>query len=167
MAQRREALDGAAALRRLPPAVVALLCAGCFAAHPIEPVAGASSGAALGIFKCSLPHGESLTIEPTACVAGDRQFFLGGDFADAKGTAVVRLVIEPLAGPAVRVIAPFASEEFPIVFRQPECKVLRVSFEATGLRINDVYDYRITLDVDCTRADGTALVGKVSTAHCH
>ena len=49
----------------------------------------------------------------------------------------------------------------------PFCKALRVTFEPTGWRVDDVYDYRITLDVDCTRADGTALVGKASTTHCH
>jgi len=130
-------------------------------------VAGASSDAALGTFRFTSPRGETQTIEPTSCVAGDRQFFLGGDFIDAKSSSVVRLVVEPLQWPAVRVISPSLSDQSPIVFKRPECKALRVTFEPTGWRVDDVYDYRITLDVDCTRADGTALVGKASTTHCH
>jgi len=165
--QRRSPLDAASVCCRILPAILALLCAACFPARPIEPVAGASSDAALGMFRFTSPRGDTQTIEPTSCVAGDRQFFLGGDFADAKSSSIVRLVVEPLQWPAVRVISPSASDQSPIVFKRPECKALRVTFEPTGWRVDDVYDYRITLDVDCTRADGTALVGGASTTHCH
>ena len=167
MARRHSRLDAARAFGGFLPAILALLCAGCFPARTIEPVAGASSDAALGTFRFTSPRGETQTIEPTSCVAGDRQFFLGGDFIDAKSSSVVRLVVEPLQWPAVRVISPSLSDQSPIVFKRPECKALRVTFEPTGWRVDDVYDYRITLDVDCTRADGTALVGKASTTHCH
>jgi hypothetical protein len=163
---QQDALRGGA-FRRLLPAIVALLCAGCFPSRPLEPVQDASTDAALGVFKFTPPRGETLTIEPTSCSAGDRQFFLGADFADPKTPVFVRLVVEPLEWPAVRVISPNAADDSPIVFRRPECKVLRATFEPTGWRINDVYDYRITIDADCTRADGTTLVGNASTTHCH
>ena len=146
--------------------MITLLCAGCFPARPVDPVPDALADA-LGMLRLSSPRGGTLSITPTTCTAGDRAFFLGGDFADAKTSSVVGVLFEPLDGPAIRVISPSATGETPLVFRRPQCKVMRATLESTGLRINDVYDYRITLDVDCLQADGTALAGKVSTTHCH
>ena len=121
----------------------------------------------LGSFTVSSDRLGHLTVSPSSCTAGDRQFFLGGDFEDEKSGIVARLVVDPLEGPAVRVFATAAPFEKTAVFRSPECRVFHFSLDATGWRINRIRDYRLSLDLDCSNKEGDTLTGKVSAAHCH
>jgi hypothetical protein len=105
--------------------------------------------------------------EPSRCESGERQSFLGADLHDPQMHAVVRLVVDPLRGPAVRAFDardPFG--EAPI-FRKPDCSRFRVSLEWTGWRVNDFRDYEVALDVDCALPDGSRLEGSARAAHCH
>ncbi len=152
----------------LPLFLCILLCAGCFSARPVGSVSG-SQGAErmLGSFAMSSERIGHLTVSPSSCTAGDRQFFLGGDFEDEKSGIVARLVVDPLSGPAVRVFATAAPFEKTAVFRPPECRVFHFSLDATGWRINRIRDYRLSLDLDCSNKEGDSLTGKVSATHCH
>lgn len=150
----------------VPTLALAALTAGCFSSQPVSPVAGAPP-AALGSLSLSSGALGDATIVPTACEAGDRQFFLGGDFLDEKTGLVVRLVVDPLEGPAVRVFRAEKPFEGSRVFHRPDCAVFHFSLDSTGVRINRVEDYRLTLDVDCRSRDGDRLSGQASTTHCH
>lgn len=155
---RRPALFGA---------LSCLIIAGCFTSRPIDATSSSQptpqSLGSLVLTSESLGH---LTIEPTACVAGARQSFLGGDFEDQKSGMVIRLVVDPLDGPAVRAFASATPFDKSLVFRRSECRTFHFSLETTGWRINDIQDYRLSLDVDCAR-ESESIQGKVSTTHCH
>ena len=134
---------------------------------PGSAATGVAAPGTFGSFTVSSTLLGNATVAPASCTAGDRQLFLGGDFADPATGLVVRLVVDPLDGPAARVF--HAADPFrkSVVLRRSECAVFHTSVEWTGLRINDVYDYRLSLELDCTLADGTSVRGSASTTHCH
>mgnify|MGYP001767150252 CR=1 FL=1 len=122
---------------------------------------------ALGSFTLASPILGGTTLTPAECRAGDLQHFLGGDFVDPGTGLVVRLAVDPIEGPAARVFAsaePFAKS---VVLRRSECEAFHFSLEWTGLTINDVRDYRISLELHCVLADGTSVHGSASSTHCH
>jgi hypothetical protein len=120
----------------------------------------------LGTFALSSDSLGHVSLAPASCSAGDRQFFLGADFEDDKNGFVLRLVIDPLYGPAVRVFSQTNPFEEARVFRRGDCRVFQFSLDSTAWRINRVQDYRVSLDLDCARG-GDAITGHVSAEHCH
>lgn len=153
-------------MRYLPVLAIIILCAGCFSACAVDTVSQGDSQP-LGSFALASGQLGRLTISPSTCRAGDREFFLGGDFDDERTGIMIRLVFEPLEGPAVRVFASSAPYEKTVVFRRTDCRLFHSSLESNGVRINDVQDYRLTVDVDCATKNGDSLVGKASVTHCH
>ena len=149
-------------------AVCLLILPGCFSSKAIVPdgVAPGSATEALGSIEVSSSRLGRMTVVPTSCFAGARQLFLGADFADEKAGAVVRLVVDPVASPAVRVFSSEAPFDKSIVFHREECSAFHFTLDSTGWRINRIDDYRVTLDVDCSR-DGESVRGRLSTTHCH
>ena len=150
---------------------VATVSPGCFSLEgqpiPGSPAAGAAATGSLGSFTVSSPLLGNATVAPTGCTSGDRLQFLGGDFSDPASGLVVRLVVDPLDGPVARVFD--AAEPFlkSVVLRRSGCAAFHFSLEETGWKINDVRDYRLSLDLDCSLGDGTSVRGSVSTSHCH
>lgn len=146
-------------------ASLSLPCSGCFTSQPFSDD-GKSTGP-LGAFQLSSAAMGSRTISPGACLAGDRGFFLGADFVDATAGVVVRLAIDPVDGPAIRVFDRSAEFDKSVVFRRSECRTFHFSDESTMWRINDVQDYKVTLELDCSNKTGDSLAGKASASHCH
>jgi hypothetical protein len=145
-----------------------LLLGGCLSASPIETGSGSTGEPqTLGSFVLASGRLGRVAIAPTTCTSGDRQFFLGGDFQDEQAGFIVRLVVDPLDGPAARVFAGAAPFEKAALFRRPECRVFHFSLDPTGWRINRVRDYRLTLELDCSNREGDSIIGKASAAHCH
>lgn len=148
-----------------------VLSTGCFSfpAMPLPGFAGTEGAApgVLGSFTMASPLLGTATIAPTACGSGDLQQFLGGDFSDPASGLVVRLVVDPLDGPAARVFDAGDPFRRSVVLRRSECAVFHFSLEHTGLSINEVRDYRLSLELDCALADGTTVHGSASTTHCH
>jgi len=142
------------------------LLSGCLSGSAVDLPGGAESGQPLGRIEVESSALGSMTLAPESCSSGDLQSFLGGDFSDSANATVVRLVVDPLDGPAVRVFKAAAPFEGDFVFRRTECAVFHFSLDSTGWRVNDVYDYRITLEVDCERP-GEFVKGSLSTTHCH
>jgi hypothetical protein len=141
---------------------------GCISGRPIESASGSmGEPRMLGSFALESGRLGHVTVAPNTCTAGDRQFFLGADFEDEKAGVVVRLVVDPLDGPAARVFASAAPFEKAAVFRRPECRVFLFSLDTTGWRINRIQDYRLTLELDCANTEGDSIIGKASVAHCH
>jgi hypothetical protein len=158
-------------MRRMPCLALllgALSCGGCFSARPVDFAAGSTGEPqALGAFTVASERLGHPTIAPTTCTAGDRQFFLGADFEDEKNGMIVRLVVDPLEGPAVRVFAAATPFGEAVVFRRSECRVFHFSLDTTGWRIDHIQDYRLSLELDCANKAGDSLVGKASATHCH
>ena len=147
------------------------LSTGCFS-FPAMPLRGnaANDGAPpgiLGSFTVSSPVLGNATVAPTGCASGGLQQFLGGDFSDPASGLVVRLVVDPLEGPVARVFDAADPFRRGVVLRRSECASFHFSLEHTGLTINDVRDYRLSLELDCALADGTTVHGSASTTHCH
>lgn len=171
--------DSAAMMQRRSPAsglafllgAAAVLSTGCFS-FPAMPLPGlaATEGAppgVLGSFTVASPLLGDATVAPTECSGGDLHQFLGGDFSDPATGLVVRLVVDPLEGPAARVFDAADPFRKSVVLRRSECAVFHFSLEHTGLSINEVRDYRLSLELDCSLADGTSVHGSASTTHCH
>jgi len=160
--------------RWIPALLAIVLNVGCFSSQPwtgLGPMAqGAGSGEkerqALGSFTVASDRVGDATVTPFGCEAGGRQHFLGADFPDERSGVVVRLVVDPLDGPAVRVFATDARFEKTFVFRRAECRTFHFSLSSTGWRINDIEDYKLSLEVDCERS-GESVRGQLSTTHCH
>ncbi len=140
-----------------------ILLTGCFPTKAVLPI---SDQQALGSFTVSSESLGQTMLMPSSCSAGDRQFFLGADLEDRRSGLVLRLVVNPLEGPAVRVFPNAVPFEKSVVFRRNDCKVFHFSLDPTGWRLNRIYDYSLTLQLDCTR-DGESIQGNASVAHCH
>lgn len=167
MKERRRPARGLAGLL----VAAAAATGGCFS-FPAMPllemaVAEGTPAGALGSVTVSSPLLGEVTVAPTVCAAGDLQQFLGGDFHDPVSNLVVRLVVDPLEGPAARVFDLGDRFRRSVVLRRAECAAFHFSLEHTGMTINDVRDYRLSLDLDCALADGTSVRGSVSSTHCH
>ena len=164
--------------RRVPASALALslgatvvLSTGCFS-FPAMPLPGFAAAepappGVLGSFTVASPLLGNATTAPTACRSGDSHQFLGGDFSDPASGLVVRLVVDPLDGPAARVFVAADPFRRSVVLRRSECAVFHFSLDHTGLTINEVRDYRLSLELDCALADGTTVHGSASTTHCH
>ncbi len=147
---------------------------GCFSAAPglAARSAGQGSGkaaepdAALGAFEVAAVGAPPGRIAPTSCVAGDHELFLGADLVDPGTKLVVRLVIDPLDGPAVRVYDTDAPFERSVLFFREECSTFEMHLEPTGWIVNDIVVRRLELSVECANEAGAMIRGSVSAARC-
>lgn len=151
----------------LAPSIAAL---GCLSVHPAavagEAGSGPGSASALGQFAITSPGGASGTVAPTSCTSGDRELFLGVDLTDERSGLVVRLVVDPLDGPVVRVYDRDAPFDRTVLFFRDECETFESSLEETGWIVNDVRVRRVTLDLDCENEEGAAISGRAHADHC-
>jgi hypothetical protein len=148
---------------------LAIMTVGCFSSQftPPDRKGAAGEPQSLDPFDFSSAALGHWLISPSSCTAGDRELFLGADLFDDSAAVVIRLVVDPLDGPAVRVFAKAAPFENSVIFRRSECRVFHFSLESTGWRINEVQDYRLSLDLDCASKNGDTIKGRVSVNHCH
>jgi hypothetical protein len=122
--------------------------------------------APLGSLALSGPTFGHQTLRPTACVAGEREYFLGFDLHDASAGVVARLIIDPATGPVVRVFAASAPFDKTVLFHRSDCRVLHFSLESTGWRVNRIQQLDVSLDLDCRLPSGEGIVGKASDSSC-
>lgn len=108
----------------------------------------------------------NVTFAPNHCSAGDIEQFLGGDFSDKEAGMILRLVIDPLYGPALRAFSMKEPNDRTVVFRRPDCRTFKLRIEQTGLTVNEVDEYRIAIDFDCANGDGDTLKGSVASDSC-
>ncbi len=147
-----------------------LLLAAC-ASAPGAPAAAPGSanagvGESLGRFEVSGYSGPSARVVITRCASGDPELFLGVDLEDERQGLVVRLVVDPLDGPVLRVFDRIEPHLRTVLFFPEECDVFDVLVEPTGWSVNDVRVFRAELDVDCTTEDGAHLAGHAKAASC-
>jgi hypothetical protein len=154
---------------------MAALGVGCFSATPGLDAHGAAgpsdpsdaNAARLGSFTVASIGAPPGTIEPTQCLAGDNELFLGVDLVDPATRLVVRLAIDPLAGPALRVFDSGARFDRSVLFFREECATFTMDFGSTGWIVNDIIVRRVELEVDCENEDGATIRGKATAARCN
>lgn len=145
-------------------AAVVAAAAGCFT---LQPVGENPNGQPMGSVEAGSPALGTATFQPGSCLAGEREMFLGADFIDSAQGMILRLVWDPLAGPAVRVFDRSDPSEKSIVFRKADCGRFDASLEGTNWRINDVDDYKVKADVECGDPQHGYIKAHLSAAHCH
>ena len=145
------------------PLLVAVLLGGCGAQTAV--VGGA--GAPIGTVRVTSATFGNATLAPAACASGEHQLFLGADFLDRTRGTALRLILGPTGEATLRVFDTARPLDPGIVFHRAACSKALIAFERTGWQINDIYDVRASLDLDCRNASGDTLQGTVSIAHCH
>jgi hypothetical protein len=100
------------------------------------------------------------------CRSGDREYFLGVDLADRGEKAAVRVLIDPMDGPRLRVVLEGTGGRKSMALGPSSCRRLEARIEPTGWRVNRVRDFDGSLEADCT-GEGLEVVAHVRFAHCH
>jgi hypothetical protein len=147
-------------------AFVGLLSTGCLSSRTAGSRAQQADGRTFGSFKvASAPLGNpNLTV--TSCQSGGRLSFVGADLFDDTARMAIRLVIDPLYGPGVRVFSLDAPFDKTVVFTRGECKAFHFALDSSGWRVNDVTEYHVTLEIDCSRPNGESLAGQATIRNC-
>jgi len=157
---------GGTAVRRVRAAICAIVVPlhfGCVRTHvgvmatTVTP--GSLSGATLSI------GGQAYQL--AICKSGDREYFLGVDLADREEQAIVRLVIDPMDGPRLKVVLASAGSRTTMSLGSSSCRRLEARIEPTGWRVNRVRDFSGSIEADCTSDKGLEVVARVRFTHCH
>ena len=107
------------------------------------------------------------TLVPNACASGERQLFLGTDFLDSSKGMAARLIIEPAGLASLRLFPTADPLDEGLMFHRQDCNRFELSLERTGWQINDIYDLRVRLDLDCRASTGDSVRGVLTADHCH
>ena len=102
-----------------------------------------------------------------ACSSGDLQHFLGVDLADQKAGAAVRLVIDPLQGPRLRVAFRETAPGQALVLGREQCARLEAAARPTGWEVNTIRDVSGFVDAECNGDGGETIRVHVRFSHCH
>jgi hypothetical protein len=127
---------------------------------------GRAAGSPLGSLTLSGPTFGEETLHPTACLVGERELFLGFDLRDASAGVVARLIVDPAAGPIIRVFAISTPFDKSVLFHRQDCRVLHFSLESTGWLINRVQQLNVSMELDCQLPSGERIFGSASDAGC-
>jgi hypothetical protein len=142
-----------------------LTLAGCASAAVSRP---APSGPANVVaFAGPTLGAEKQELYPNQCQSGGRHSFEGVDIFDdrTKDVLVLRLVVDPLEGPAVRLFKDSYTGPS-VVLHKPDCKTFEYELESTGNLVNFVEEMRIVLHLDCRGSNGDYVVGNVDLPAC-
>jgi hypothetical protein len=142
--------------------LAALAHAGCVTSTASHAPAGT-----LGTLELRSTSIGTRTLQPAACRSGERQMFLGADFLDPREGLTARLLVEPTGLAALRVFPGGQPLDPGVIFRKTDCATFQLSLARTGWRIDDVYDLRATLEVDCQGPSGDFIKGRLAVDHCH
>lgn len=159
-------------LRIVLPLLSVLAFVGC-ASPGTKPAAG--SGAAIrpapsapsNAVAVAGPTLGKLELHTNKCLSGQARAFLGADIYDetTKEALVLRLVLDPIQGPIVRILKD--SETGPsIILRSRDCRTFVYKLESTGKSVNFVTEVRVSLQLDCRSRAGDFVVGKVDLPAC-
>jgi hypothetical protein len=101
------------------------------------------------------------------CRSGDLEYFLGVDLEDQARGAVVRLFIDPMYGPRLRVIHGTGESREIAILGRSQCRELEADLRTTGWRVNTVRDFSGSLDAECKSDAGHDVSVHVRFEHCH
>lgn len=102
-----------------------------------------------------------------ACSSGDLEYFLGVDLVDQSGSAFVRVVIDPMQGPRLRIVLRESNATVTMLLGREQCRHLAGDTQYTGWEINNVRDFSGFVDAECTSESGQAIRLHVRFSHCH
>lgn len=150
---------------RLPrgsPLLLLLLAAGCVKTR----VASSKIPAAPpSIDSASLFVGD-LHYPLDVCRSGDLGYFLGADLEDRRGGAAIRVVMDPLEGPRLRVVLGAGAERRDVVLGPSQCRSFDADVRHTGWHVNTVRDVSGFVDAECTDG-GREIRVHARFTHCH
>jgi hypothetical protein len=126
-------------------------------------IAGGASGS---IEAASLSVG-SRQYQLDACSSGDLEYFLGVDLADQKGGGFVRVVIDPLEGPQLRIALRNGGAVERVLLRSEQCERLDAAVSPTGWEIDSVRDVSGYVEAQCRSGDGREIRLHARFSHCH
>ncbi len=129
-------------------------------------LAGLASPALTGALTVERPAG-IVTMSLARCASGDRWSFYGVDLVDASGAGGVRLAIDPIAGPRVRVQLPGDEARSAIVLDEAHCTTYRADVHHNGWTVNDFRSVDGQLELDCTSDKGEHIQGVLTFRQCH
>ena len=142
-----------------------LLLAGCISTGP-----GAGNGrgepATTGSLQLSGPTFGEVTLAPSGCRSGEHEVFLGADFSSPDSDLVVRLVVDPLEAPGVRIFDRNNRSGKTLVLRKADCAGFEAYLGRKGWQLNDVYVLEAHIQLDCTLPGGDRITGRVATESC-
>lgn len=124
----------------------------------------AGSAPGLGVFAVTSPVLGDRSVAPAECASGQREIFFGADFIDPATKIVVRLVVDPLAGPSAKLFEHGHADTKSVIVRRSDCATFHASMERTGVKIGDIRVFRVALELDCRLADGTSVRGRAAAA---
>ena len=104
---------------------------------------------------------------PDRCSSGDIARFVGFDFLSTHDEGHLRVVLEPIDGPAVRWTYGSGSTQDRTVLRHADCARLDVDVHATDWHVNDVRDFSGYVDLQCASPAGLQVEGRIAVDHCH
>jgi hypothetical protein len=130
------------------------------------PATAGDAARRLGSFQVASIGAPPGTIAPTACAAGDHERYLGAELVDADTNLIVRLVIDPLWGPALRVYDGDAPFDRSVLFFREECTTFEMALDETGSTVNGIVERSLALAVECENEDGAVIRGSASAASC-
>lgn len=107
-----------------------------------------------------------VSLTPTTCRSGQHEVFLGADFSSPDSKVVARLVVDPLAGPGVRIFDSEARFDRALVLKREDCASFHFALNTGAWRLNDIDVIGVTIDVDCTLPNGDKVQGKISAPSC-
>jgi hypothetical protein len=120
------------------------------------------------------PHAEGATLRVgdrqfrlDACISGDLEHFLGVDLADRQGGAIVRVAIDPIDGPRIRVLHDAGGSRQRLDLTPGRCGQFAADARPTNWIVNDVRDVSGFVDVECPGDAGPAVSLHARFSHCH
>jgi len=144
---------------------ILLFASGCISTGP-----GAGQGrrepATTGSITLSGPTFGDVTLAPGSCRSGEHEVFLGADFSSPGSDLVVRLVVDPLEAPGVRIFDRNDRSGKTLVLRKADCAGFEVSLGRKGWQLNDVYVLEAHIQLDCSLPGGDRVEGRVATESC-
>lgn len=104
---------------------------------------------------------------PDRCSSGDVARFVGFDFLSTHDAGHLRVVLEPIDGPAIRWTYGAGSTQDRTVLRRADCARLDVDAQPTAWEVNDVREFAGHVDLQCDLPDGLHIEGRIAVDHCH
>ena len=102
-----------------------------------------------------------------ACHSGDLEHFLGVDLVDRLHGAIVRVAIDPIDGPRVRIVYGRDGSRQRVDPTPGRCRQFDADARATSWIVNDVRDVSGFVDVECAAEPGPLVSLHVRFSHCH
>jgi hypothetical protein len=113
------------------------------------------------------PAGDETRFVPDICSSGERELFRGFDLGASDDKSIrLRAVVDPIDGPVVR-IDDADREAGPLVLRPDICRLLEISVEPTGWRINEYREVGGRVAFNCALSDGTIARADVEVRGCY